>query len=132
MSNHQKKQGYKNREYPFPTKKYVQSLDIRDDPELIEEYKYWHNPKHIWPEIPKGIREVGILNMEIFLLENHLVMVVETPADFDWDTQMSKLAKLEKQEEWERFVDKYQLTKPGQASAEKWQLMERIFELPQE
>ena len=67
--------------------------------------------------------------MEIYLLENRLFMIVETPEDFNWDESMAKLAKLPKQEEWEALTGKYQQTKDGATSSEKWQLMERIFHL---
>ena len=47
-------------------KRYCQTLDLKEDEQLIKEYCYWHSPEHIWPEIPEGIRAVGILNMEIW------------------------------------------------------------------
>jgi len=81
-------------------------------------------------EIPKGIREAGILNMEIYLLGNRLFMIVETPVDFNWDEAFGRLAKMEKQAEWEAFVDKFQQSEAGAASSEKWQRMEQIFQLP--
>ncbi len=123
------KNGYPVPDYAQPVKRYCQTLDLKDDPKLIEEYKYWHKNENIFPEIPKGIREVGILNMEIFILGNRLFMILETPVEFDWDKAFGKLATLERQAEWEEFMSKYQASKPGAASAEKWQLMERIFRL---
>ena len=42
-------------------------------------------------EILAGIREVGILEMEIYILGTRLFMIVETPLDFDWDTAMERL-----------------------------------------
>lgn len=73
-----------------------------------KEYCYWHSPEHIWPEIPEGIRAVGILNMEIYRLGTRLFMIVETPDDFDWDASFARLATMDKQAEWEDFVAKYQ------------------------
>ena len=32
-----KKNGYKSQRYDFPTKRYCQTLDLKDDPELIED-----------------------------------------------------------------------------------------------
>lgn len=111
-------------------KRYCQTLDLKDDPALIEEYAYWHSPEHIWPEIPEGIRAVGILDMEIYRLGNRLCMIVETPDDFDWDSAFARLATMDRQAEWEDFVGKFQQASAGSASSEKWQLMERIFKLP--
>ena len=56
-------------------------------------------------------------------------MIVEVPADFSWDAAFEKLATLERQAEWEAFVSKFQCSKPGATSEEKWQLMERIYTL---
>ena len=62
-----KKNGYKSKRYDFPTKRYCQTLDLKDDPELIEEYKKRHGQACYWPEIGEGIKSVGILEMEIYL-----------------------------------------------------------------
>ncbi len=47
--------------------------------------------------------------------------------DFDWDTAFSRLAGLPRQAEWEEYMSVFQQAAPGASSAEKWQLMERIF-----
>ena len=111
-------------------KHYCQTLDLKADEQLIREYCYWHSPEHIWPEIPAGIRAVGILNMEIYRLGTRLFMIVETPDDFVWDEAFARLATLDRQAEWEAFVSRFQQADPASASAEKWQLMEQIFKLP--
>ena len=56
-------------------------------------------------------------------------MIVETPDDFNWDEAFARLATLDRQAEWEAFVDKFQKSAPGSSSSEKWQLMDRIFKL---
>lgn len=122
-------EGYPNKQFLQLTKRYCQSLELKNDPKLIEEYKFWHKKENRWPEIPKGIREVGILDMEIYILGNRLFMIVETSLDFDWNSAFSTLAKLNRQAEWEEFMAKFQLTKPGATSSEKWTLMEQIFNL---
>lgn len=123
------KEGYPVQQYTGPVKRYCQTLDLRDNPELIAEYCRRHSEAHIWKEIPAGIREVGILEMEIYILGTRLFMIVETPLDFDWDTAMARLGSLPRQEEWEDYMAEFQLVKAGMSSAEKWQMMERIFHL---
>lgn len=123
------KNGYPVQEYHGPVKRYCQTLDLRDNPELIAEYRRRHSQEHIWKEVPEGIRQVGILEMEIYLLGTRLFMIVETPMDFDWDTAMARLGTLPRQDEWEDYMAEFQLVKAGMSSAEKWQLMERIFHL---
>ena len=110
-------------------KRYCQTLELKDDPELIEEYLYWHKSENVWKEIVDGIKEVGILDMEIYLFKTRLFMIVEVPLDFDWDTQMAKLATLPRQAEWEAFVSKYQKSSHNATSDEKWQMMDLIYKL---
>jgi L-rhamnose mutarotase len=116
---------------PHPaTKRYALTLDLRDDPELIAEYKRVHSPEGSWPEIAAGIRAVGILDMEIYLEGTRLFMLMETPADFDFEARMALLATLPRQAEWEAFVARFQQAAPDASSAKKWRPMERIFTLP--
>lgn len=110
-------------------KRYVQFLEISDDPELMEQYRKWHSEEHHWKEIRDGIRQVGILEMEIYMLGNKLVMIVDTPADFQWEEAMNRLATLPRQTEWEAFVSKFQGCAANARSDEKWQPMERMFRL---
>lgn len=115
---------------PPQTKRYCLTLDLKDDSTLVRDYRYWHQSDHIWPEIPKGIREVGIVDMEIYLLGTRLFMIMETRPDFDFARDLAKLSGLPRQKEWEAFVAKFQQSLPGAASSEKWKLMDRIFKLP--
>ena len=109
--------------------RYCLTLDLREDPELIVEYRHWHEKQNIWPEIPAGIKAAGILGMEIYLLGNRLFMIIEAGPGFDFARDMKLLAILPRQQEWEAFVSKFQKSVPGERSAEKWKLMERIYSL---
>lgn len=122
-------EGYAQPRYEGPVKRYCQTLDLKDDPVLVERYRRCHSREAIWPEIPAGIRAVGILRMEIYLLGTRLFMIVDTPADFDWDVAMARLNTLPRQQEWEDFVSVFQAAEPGASSARKWRMMERIFSL---
>lgn len=123
------KEGYKQKEFGQPVKRYVQTLDLKDDPELIRLYVEAHSRYRSWPEIREGIRQVGILEMEIYILGSRLFMIVDTPLDFDWDNAMKKLATLPRQQEWEDYVAIFQNCPSGSTSAGKWQMMERMFYL---
>lgn len=120
------KEGY-TEEIQGTTKRFCQFLKL--NPDTLDQYKYWHNSKNIWKEIPQGIRKAGILNMEIYVINDMAFMVLETPVDFNWDEAFGRLATLERQEEWENFVGKFQQAETGKRSEEKWQLVERIFSL---
>ncbi|MBN2280696.1 MAG: L-rhamnose mutarotase [Candidatus Marinimicrobia bacterium] len=104
------------------------TLDLKNIPDKIADYEIWHSPETIWPEIPQGLRTVGIREMEIYRWENRLFMIVETDHDFDWEKQMAILSTLPRQQEWERLMDAYQqrLTRDSDT---KWQPMKNIFNL---
>lgn len=123
------KSGYPKEPYPYPVKRYCQVLKLRLGEGKIEEYKYWHNSKNIWKEIPEGIRKAGILDMELYYLGDVAVMILTTPNDFDWDEAFGRLAGYDRQAEWEDFMSHFQDADAGKRSDEKWQLMERIFSL---
>ncbi len=128
-TTHTLNEGYQQKTYSGATKRFCQTLDLRNAPELIAAYKELHDEEHVWQEILTGIRQVGILEMEIYLLGTHLFMIVETPLDFDWQERMAQLAQLPRQSEWEALTARYQMADATAGSAEKWQLMERIFHL---
>ena len=129
MENTERKNGYIQKKIPQPVKRYCQTLDLKDDPDLINEYIKRHSEAHQWPEIREGIRSVGILEMEIYNIGTRLFMIVETPSDFEWDSAFEKLAKLPHQEEWEEYMSIFQQSDPKATSSEKWKLMDRIFHL---
>ena len=120
---------YPAKEHHQPVERICRTLELRDDPQLIAEYRRRHSQEAIWPEIPAGIREAGILEMEIYILGSQLFMIIETPLDFDWKIAMDKLSNLPRQAEWEKYVSKFQDCPYLSSSAEKWKLMERMFYL---
>ncbi len=121
------KQGYTVKQFDQPVKRYCQTLDLKENPELIAEYRKRHSKENSWKEIREGIKEVGILEMELYILGSRLFMIVETPLDFEWDKAMNKLSTLSRQAEWEEYMSIFQKASPGATSAEKWKLMERMF-----
>ena len=122
-------EGYRVKDYGQPVKRYVQTMELKDDPQLIALYRKAHSRDEAWQEILDGIRQVGILEMDIYILGQRLVMIVETPLDFDWDEAMARLATLPRQAEWEAYVARFQQCASGATSDEKWQMMERMFYL---
>lgn len=108
-------------------KRYCQTLELRDDPEMIGKYCEAH--AHVWPEIQAGIREVGILDMQIYRLGTRLFMIMDTVDDFDFVADNARLATLPRQAEWEAYVAQFQGCDPSAPSTDKWRLMDKIFEL---
>jgi L-rhamnose mutarotase len=114
---------------PASFKRYCKALSLQADPDLLAIYRRLHAPGAAWPEITQGMREVGILDLEIYLLDNQAFMIMDTVPDFDHDQAMKVLATKPRQAEWESLVAPFQQTKPDATAAEKWRLLERIYKL---
>ena len=106
-------------------KRYCQTLTLVDDEELIAKYVEAH--AHVWPEIIAGQREVGIVDMQIYRRGRSLFMIMDTVDDFEFGRDMARLAGLPRQAEWEAYVARFQGCAADASSADKWQMMERIF-----
>jgi len=115
----------------FRFKRYCKTLKLEDDSVLIEKYKQAHGIGKIWPEISQGMREVGIIDMEIYIHGTTLFMIMDTVADFDHEKAFNELASKPRQAEWEAHMSQFQNTSADVSADEKWQLMERIYELDQ-
>lgn len=106
-------------------KRYCQYLMLVDDEDMIAKYVDAH--AHVWPEVIEGQRVVGIIDMQIYRNGRNLFMIMDTIDDFDFERDMTRLATLPRQAEWEAYVAQFQGCSADARSDEKWQLMERIF-----
>jgi L-rhamnose mutarotase len=112
-------------------KRYCKTLQLENNPGFIEKYKKLHAMGNAWPEITQGMKDVGIIDMEIYLDGTTLIMIMDTEQYFDHNKAMTILAMLPRQSEWEAAVSKYQKTSMSSSAKEKWRLIERIFKLDQ-
>lgn len=110
-------------------KRYCKTLSLKDDAQLIEDYKIVHAPGAAWPEITQGMKDVGIIDMEIYISGTRLFMIMDTVKEFDHDKAMAELALKPRQSEWETYVSRFQQSSAEATADEKWQLMERIYKL---
>jgi L-rhamnose mutarotase len=110
-------------------KTYCLALDLYDDPELIAEYKRYHELENIWPEVVASIKEQGILSEEIYLLGTRMVMVLRTTGEFSFEAKAAADQANPKMQAWEKLMWKFQRPVPQAKPGEKWVLMEKIFEL---
>lgn len=104
------------------------ALDLKDDPELIREYKRYHQAGNVWPEVMESIRRHGVLSEEIFLLGTRLVMVLHTTDDFSWEAKAAADRSNSKLQEWEELMWRFQKAVPQAKPGEKWVPMEKVFE----
>ncbi len=108
-------------------KRYCFALDLINDPELISEYKKYH--EKIWPEITDSIKLSGIKNLDIYLTGNRLFMIMEVNDSFSFEKKTSMDLDNPKVQEWERLMWKYQQALPWAKKDEKWILMDHIYQL---
>jgi L-rhamnose mutarotase len=110
-----------------PTTRFCLTLDLKDDRALIAEYKRYH--EKVWPEITKSLRDAGVVDMEIYLLGTRMFMIMEVNEGFSF----AKKAKMDldnpKVREWEGLMGKFQNPLPDASPVERWQVMEKVFEL---
>ena len=110
-------------------KRHCLACDLKNDPQLIAEYKEWHRPGGVWPEIIDSLKQTGIRDMEIYLQGTRLFLILEVEDDFDLAEKFRKDQENPKVVEWERLMWQYQEAVPGAPSDQKWTPMERVFKL---
>jgi L-rhamnose mutarotase len=108
-------------------KRYCLTLDLKDDPQLVAEYRKHH--ERVWPEITRSIREAGIEDLEIYLLGTRMFMIMEVNEDFSFAAKARADSENPKVQEWEQLMWKFQQPLPQARAGEKWLLMDRIFKL---
>jgi L-rhamnose mutarotase len=108
-------------------RRFCLTLDLKDDPELIAEYKRYH--ENIWPEIADSIAGSGIEDMEIYLLGTRMFMIMEVNESFSFEAKARSDELNPKVQEWEKLMWRFQQALPQARAGEKWLLMERIFNL---
>lgn len=108
-------------------KQYCFALDLKDDPDLIQEYIEHH--KNVWPEVLESISDSGVLEMKIFHAGNRLFMIMETMDDFSGESKQQSDLENTRVQEWETLMDVYQKRLPFAKSGQKWVPMQNIFTL---
>jgi L-rhamnose mutarotase len=104
-------------------------LDLKDDPELIEQYRRWHAPGGPPEPVIRAIRASGIEDMEIHLSGNRLFMIVDATPAFSWEAKARADAADPNVQAWETLMDQFQAPVAWARPGEKWARAERIFSL---
>lgn len=107
--------------------RYLLALDLKNDPALIAEYERYHEA--VWPEVLQSLRDAGITNMEIYRVENRLVLVMDTTDDFSLARKADMDAANPVVQEWETLMWHYQEALPSAKPGQKWVPMKKVFQL---
>lgn len=106
------------------------ALDLRDDPEIIEEYVNWH--RKVWPEITRGMAAYKVLSQNIYLIGNRLFMVLNVEDDFDYRVDFKHyLEETPRAKDWDKIMRGYQQPVPWAQDGDWWASMERVYDLNQ-
>jgi L-rhamnose mutarotase len=108
-------------------KRYVLTVDLKDDPAAIEAYRAHH--RRVWPEVLRSLRRAGVRQMDIHLLGRRLVMVIETDGRDFQECFAEHVASHPRVAEWESLMKGLQQPPPGGRPGEWWALMESVFSL---
>lgn len=108
-------------------KRYCLALDLINDTEKIKRYQKFH--QKIWPEIAANIQQRGVLDMQIWQVENRLFMIMDTRDDYDPATANTIALSEPKNVEWEVLMSQFQQPLPSAVAEEKWMEMTKIFDL---
>lgn len=111
----------------MPNTRTCMALDLKNDPKLIAEYEKIHRPENIWPEIPKGIKVGGILDMQIYRIGNHLFMILDHEDGADLKEAFKLMSSMPRQPEWATFMAEFQQKLPEAKSDEHWAKMTPVF-----
>ena len=109
------------------TERHCLTLDLKDDPALIAEYRHHH--AHVWPEILESLRASGNVDAEIYLRGTRMVMVIDVAPGFSFEAKARADAASDAVQRWETLMWTFQQALPDAPPGEKWQRMERIFSL---
>ena len=108
--------------------RHVLMMHLKDDPAAIDAYRRYH--LNVWPEVLHSLRQVGVKQMEIHLLERCGVMIVELAAGVDFRTALAAHAASNgRVAEWERLMTELQEPAAVGSGDERWVFMEPVFRM---
>jgi L-rhamnose mutarotase len=106
------------------------TLDLKDDPTAISEYKRYH--VKIWPEVKKSLFDAGIVDMEIYLLGTRMFMIMDVDDTFSLSAKAAADAVNTKVQEWETIMHSFQQQLPQARPGQWWMVMDRVFSLAEQ
>jgi L-rhamnose mutarotase len=103
------------------------TLDLKDDPEKIAEYKRHH--EKIWPEIRDSLFAAGVTDMEIYLIGTRMFMIMDVDDAFSFEKKAEMDSANPKVLEWEDLMGNFQAVPEGADSVRRWAVMDKVFDL---
>jgi L-rhamnose mutarotase len=114
------------------SRRFCFALDLKDSPELIERYEWWHRPGGPPAAVTRSLREADIRELEIWRCGPRLFMVLEAGPDYDPARKAARDAQDPDVQAWEKLMWEFQKALPWAIPGEKWVASERIFALSEQ
>lgn len=108
------------------------ALDLKENPELIERYKWWHRPGGPPEAVTRSLRTADIRELEIWLCGSRLFMLLEAGPNYDPAAKAARDAQDPDVVAWEQLMWEFQKPLPGSPPGEKWIAAERIYALAEQ
>ena len=111
------------------TNDYVLTCNLKNDPELIAQYKHLHN-EGMWPEVKKTFEASGAKSVRIYIQDTRLVLIISLPESVSMDDFQEKYNTTapDKIKEWDALMASFQQAPPGGEPNGTWVAMELMFE----
>lgn len=107
-------------------KSLAMTVNLKNDPKIIQEYKEFHAA--VWPEVLSSLKQVGVIDMKIYILGRRLFMTCEVEDRFIPEVDFPKYLELDpKCQEWEDLMGTFQEPVEDAQPGEKWAKMEEVF-----
>lgn len=106
--------------------RHVLTVDLKDR-DAVATYTDHH--RRVWPEVLRSLRDAGIVDMEIYLLERRLVMLVETDGRDVRECFALHHGSHPRVIEWESLMQSLQVPPPGAPTGQTWSEMTPVFRL---
>ena len=110
-------------------KTFAYALNLQNDSESISNYKEHH--KNVWPEVLRSIRGNGVIDNKIFLLGNHLFMMILAEDSYN-PADLQNYATDEKCKQWDSLMRTLQQPLDEARPGELWAEMECVFDMEEQ
>ncbi len=129
-NEYDKREGYPQQPLSVGSKRFVDARELVAEPGMVQRYKDVHKLGRAWPGITKGIKDAGVLDLEIYLVGHRTFEFSDVVCEFDMETSWAPMEKTEASKAWGRLVgpiDKPFVDEGGKPFDN--QIMEKIFQL---
>jgi L-rhamnose mutarotase len=102
------------------------TLNLKDDPRLVEEYLEHH--RRVWPEVLDALKTTGVEDIKIYLSGRRLFMVMVAPEGFDPARSFVEYTKNPVAQRWDTLMKNYQEKVPEAGPEQWWMPLAPVFD----